>query len=80
MNEFVLKLNTVEGVKNFVNIISKSSSEFSLRNTDRTRIVDPKSILGVLSLDLSKEVVLEHDLETIGEILDFHETIKEFLA
>lgn len=80
MNEFLLKLSTVEDVKKFVNVVSKATSEFSLRNMDRTRIVDPKSILGVLSLDLSKEVVLEHNLGTIGEILDFYETIKEFLA
>lgn len=80
MNYFEIKLNQ-GSLEKFVGIVSKSHGEFTLRSKSRAMTVDPKSILGVLALDLTDELILEHfGLITIGEILDFRESIKEFLV
>ena len=80
MNYFEIKLYQ-DTVEKFVNVVSQSHGEFTLRSKSRAMTVDPKSILGVLALDLTDELILEHfGLETIGDILDFRESIKEFLA
>lgn len=80
MNDFWLKLDSVEKVEKLVNIISKESCDFYLRNLGRSQVVDPNSILGVLSLDLNEIVVLEHNFSTFGEIQDFYKKIKEFIV
>mgnify|MGYP001469316220 FL=1 len=80
MNYFEIKLYQ-DMVEKFVNVVSQSHGEFTLRSKSRAMTVDPKSILGVLALDLTEELILEHfGLDTIGEVLDFYESIKEFLA
>lgn len=80
MNYFEIKLR-LECVEKFVGIMSRTYGEFTLRNKDCHITVDPKSLLGVMALDLSRELILEYyNLETIGEILDFRETILEFLV
>lgn len=45
-----IRLNSVEDVKEFVNIVSKFDSDIDLISA--RYIVDAKSIVGVLSLDL----------------------------
>ena len=52
-----IALDTIDKVKNFVNIIFRFSGEADLRSGRYT--VDAKSIMGIFSLDLSKPLDLE---------------------
>lgn len=49
-------LNSIDKVKNFISIIEKQVDEFDI--IAGRYIVDAKSIMGVLSIDLSKPVIL----------------------
>ena len=48
-----IKIETISKVKDFVNEISKVDVNADLSIPDRRYIVDAKSILGILSLDIS---------------------------
>ncbi len=49
-------LNSIDKVKKFISIIEKQGDEFDI--IAGRYIVDAKSIMGVLSIDLSKPVIL----------------------
>ena len=62
-------LNTIDKVKGFVNIISTHDGDFDL-SSDRY-IVDAKSIMGIFSLDLSKQLRLDiHDSADADKVID----------
>ena len=48
-----IKIETISKVKDFVQDVSKIDVNTDLSNPDRRYIVDAKSILGILSLDIS---------------------------
>lgn len=53
-------LNSIEKVKQFVNLISKYDGDFDL--ISGRYVIDAKSIMGIFSLDLSKPLTLNiHD-------------------
>jgi phosphotransferase system HPr-like phosphotransfer protein len=60
MKTFNLMLNSINDVKDFVNIVSKY--EYDVDLTSGRYVVDAKSIMGIFSLDLSKPIKVEvHD-------------------
>ena len=72
MKTLVIKLDTINDVKNFVNIVSKYDFDMDLMSGRYA--VDAKSIMGIFSLDLSKPIDLaihvESDEADILEALD----------
>ena len=52
-----IMLNTINDVKNFVNIVAKYDFEVDL--TSGRYVIDAKSIMGIFSLDLSKPIKLD---------------------
>lgn len=48
-----VKIETISKVKDFVQDVSKIDVNADLSNPDRRYVVDAKSILGILSLDIS---------------------------
>jgi len=61
-------LNSIDKVKAFVNDITKFDSDFDL--VSGRYVIDAKSIMGIFSLDLSKNIDLNiHDEDNIDEIL-----------
>ena len=54
MKTFNLMLNSINDVKDFVNIVSKY--DFDVDLTSGRYVVDAKSIMGIFSLDLSKPI------------------------
>ena len=61
-------LNSIDKVKAFVNDITKFDSEFDL--VSGRYVIDAKSIMGIFSLDLSKNIDLNiHAEDNIDEIL-----------
>lgn len=72
MNACKVSLNTLEKVKRFVNEISKTGNQYSL--TCGSYCVDATSVLGILSMDLTKPLVLkakEGNVEIPESILAF---------
>jgi phosphotransferase system HPr-like phosphotransfer protein len=60
MKSIVLCLDSVQKVKSFVNIISTFDGDLDL--SSERYVVDAKSIMGIFSLDLSKNIQLNvHD-------------------
>jgi len=60
MRQVQICLNTIERVKNFVNLVSKYESNFDI--ISGRYMIDAKSIMGIFSMDLSKPVTLQiHD-------------------
>ncbi len=57
MQTFDIILNSINDVKNFVNIVNKYDFDIDLIS-DRY-VVDAKSIMGIFSLDLSKKITVE---------------------
>lgn len=64
-------LNSIDKVKAFVNDITKFDSDFDL--VSGRYVIDAKSIMGIFSLDLSKDIDLnihsEDNTDSILEIL-----------
>lgn len=56
---YKIKFNTINDVKVFSDKILKIESEATIRTEDRKYAVDAKSIMGIFSLDLSKNLILE---------------------
>lgn len=57
MNTFNIMLNSINDVKNFVNIVNKY--DFDVDLTSGRYVVDAKSIMGIFSLDLSKPIKVD---------------------
>ncbi len=68
-------INSINDVKNFVNIVTKC--EYDVDIVSGRYAIDAKSIMGIFSLDLSKELTLNIHSDNCGEFLD---EIKSFIA
>lgn len=51
-----ISLNSIDKVKNFVNLINRFDYDFDL--VSGRYVIDAKSIMGIFSLDLSKPITL----------------------
>lgn len=62
LKEKKIYLNGIEAVKDFcVNASSKTSTDVLVKSLDERYRIDGKSLLGIFSLDLSKEVIVVYD-------------------
>lgn len=76
MKTVQISLNSIEKIKSFVNTVAKFDYDFDL--VSGRYIIDAKSIMGILSLDLSKPIDLNiHAENDIDEIL---EALKPYLV
>ncbi len=75
MKAFDISLKSINDVKDFVNIVNKY--DFDVDLSSGRYIVDAKSIMGIFSLDLSKSIRLETQVEDCG---NFCEEIKRFIV
>lgn len=75
MKSVNINLNSIEKVKNFVNMVGKCDGDFDLVS-DRF-VIDAKSIMGIFSLDLTKPLQLNiHDDSSYDAVCaDFKEFI-----
>ena len=72
MNEKNIVLNRVEAAKEFVK--AASECDFDIDVYYNRFLIDAKSILGVLSLDLTRELTVDCH----GESREFDRTLKKF--
>ena len=70
MKSVDISLNSIDKVKNFVNLINRFDYDFDL--VSGRYVIDAKSIMGIFSLDLSKPIALNiyADDKDIDEILN----------
>ena len=78
MQEVKIKLSSVNDVKEFVSAISCFDCGFDI-DTDRS-VVDAKSIMGIFSLDLSKELSLKIHSSDASEIMKIKGKIEKFIV
>ncbi len=74
MQSIYISLNSIEKVKQFVNLINLYDGDFDL--SSGRYIIDAKSIMGIFSLDLSKPLRLDiynnpHGDEIISKLQSF---------
>ncbi len=70
-----ININTINDVKEFVSIVSKCDYDVDI--VSGRYAIDAKSIMGIFSLDLSKELTLNIHSDNCA---DFLEEIKGFIA
>ena len=69
MKTVTVLIDTVDKVKEFVNIITKFEADFDL--VSGRYVIDAKSIMGIFSLDLSKRLeLIIHSEEKDDEIIE----------
>lgn len=76
MKSVNLKLDSIDKVKTFVNVVSVYSGDFDLAS--ERYVVDAKSIMGIFSLDLSKTLRL--DISDDADYDQVCEKLKAFIV
>lgn len=56
-NTCLIKLDSVDKVKSFVNKIITVKGDFLIKSTNGPYVIDARSIMGIFSLDLSSELI-----------------------
>lgn len=72
MAESKIKLNDAQAVKEFVNAASKC--DFDINIFYNRVIIDAKSILGILSMDLTRTLTVQ----CFGDSPEFNRTLRKF--
>ena len=68
MQTVSIKLDTVDKIKGFVNIVAPLDGDFDI--VSARYVVDAKSIMGIFSLDLSKPLELRiHDAASTERVI-----------
>ncbi|MBP0985052.1 MAG: HPr family phosphocarrier protein [Oscillospiraceae bacterium] len=75
MKTVKVNINTINDVKNFVSIVSRCDYDVDI--VSGRYAIDAKSIMGIFSLDLSKELTLNIHSDNCE---DFLEEIKGYIA
>ncbi len=63
MSTCKVKLNSIENVKNFVNVLRSREERFEL--VSGKYVIDAKSIMGIFSLDLTRPLELRAETDEI---------------
>ena len=77
MTTLKISLNSIDKVKAFVNEISKFECDFDL--VSGRYVIDAKSIMGIFSLDLSKEITMVVDTDSEETLSNIIRDIESFI-
>lgn len=69
---------SLEDVAEFVTIASSFESDINIRSVNNGIMVDAKSIMSVIGLDLRSELVTEINSSNAEEVMIFVETMKRY--
>lgn len=72
MSEKKIKLNQLNDVKEFVNVAGKC--DFDIDISYNRVVIDAKSILGILSMDLTRELTVKYG----GKDLEFENILSKY--
>ena len=78
MKTVKISLNSIDKVKSFVNDITKFDYDFDL--VSGRYVIDAKSIMGIFSVDLSRELVLRISSDDVEECKEIREKLKAFIV
>ena len=78
MKTVKISLNSIDKVKSFVNDITKFDYDFDL--VSGRYVIDAKSIMGIFSVDLSRELVLKISSDDAEECKEIREKLKAFIV
>lgn len=67
--EFTIKLNSMDDAVIISKIAEKYDTDIDIRSCDNHYIVDAKSLMGILSLDLSKPIIVKIKDISIEEVI-----------
>ena len=73
-------LNTMDRIHKFSDIINSYPCDIDAMSHDNHYIVDAKSIMGIFSLDVSNPIVVRIHADSIEQVDDFKNKMKEFVA
>lgn len=76
--KYLVNLNNIDKVKKFNAVVSQNGNAFDL--VSGRYVIDAKSIMGIFSLDLSKDIELVAHFEDGADVKEFEASIAEFLA
>lgn len=74
--EIYIKLNTLQRIKSFVDIVDKFESDVDI--TQGRYIINAKSIMAIFSLNLLEVLLVRIDSDDIEEIESFNNVMEEF--
>ncbi|WP_288682350.1 HPr family phosphocarrier protein [uncultured Eubacterium sp.] len=74
----VVKLNEIEDLKAFVNEIGKLDFSINARSLNRSAEYDAKSIMALLSLDLSQPIEIIANIPEYLNISDFENVVNKY--
>ena len=77
MFEQTIRLADIETIKNFNQKISKVKCDVDLLSEHHNHVIDAKSIMGILSLDLSKPVTLRANTDNRDVIAEIKDILSE---
>ena len=77
MQTVEVRLNTIDKVKNFVRVLANYDGYFDL--TSDKRVVDAKSIMGIFTMNLTKNMQLRI-IETNDNMDDLMRDLQPFMA
>ena len=78
MKKVTIKLQSIQDVRDFVNLMTTQTIDIDL--SSGRYVVDGKSIMGIFSLDLSKPLELDIHLNDESELAPIMEALKPYLT
>lgn len=79
MNEISISLNEISQLQQYFKVIQLFDDfDIDIRSCDRKQILDAKSIMGVMSLNLSKPVILEPKTNNEEKLNQFKAVMRQF--
>lgn len=76
MWECEIELNDINRVYKLAEILGECDFDVDLMSTNRHYVIDAKSIMGILSLDLSRKLILLAHTDEPEKIFELKEKIK----
>lgn len=79
-NKYLVNLNEVMKLKDFVAKVTKFDFDIDAKATNRDAIYDAKSIMALFALDLSKDIEIIPHTNDVDKLKNFEETIGEYIS
>jgi hypothetical protein len=78
MNEFYIKVDSVDKVKDFVKVTNKIVPDMDL--IVGRYIIDAKSIMGIFSVDLTRKICLKIHSDNEKECTEIRKKLEKFIV
>ena len=79
-NKYLVNLNEVMKLKDFVAKVTKFDFDVDAKATNRDAIYDAKSIMALFVLDLSRDIEIIPHTNDVDKLKIFEETIGEYIS